>query len=447
MKNYYFINGFGQSRSLAGAVNKALELSYLSQCRPLVHTYSLPKDSLFLEPSQIIPSSDVVDAILATAEGLKGSVISAGVILGDLYRNGKKDRTLICKKSGEFSQNELEEALNSELLTIGNEFAEGEHEIKNIKIASRSLKVDESHGSVVVGIGFTDKYLPLATQHPEVTPFLGKPGLYEKSKFVVVPVLYEHPIQIKENYGPLSLLKASKFMEDYDLETDQQLSSIGVHTAEVLISSETPALFVEAVEARMVELLNEGKFPIFLGEDQTLTIGAMRGAKEVAGAFSVLHLGASTQLRTSFDGSSYSQACALKKGQEYATDVVQVGIRATSNREKRDLQYDKIFFASDILDEKDDYWMEDVVEELTQSTVYMTIDASVFDPGVIMSKRPEPMGLSYGKVIKLLKLVVKKKKIIGFDFIGLNPQVGELSSELAAARLVYQTLCFLTKKS
>jgi agmatinase len=91
--------------------------------------------------------------------------------------------------------------------------------------------------------------------------------------------------------------------------------------------------------------------------------------------------------------------------------------------------------------------MEDVIEELTQSVVYITIDASVFDPSVIMSKRPEPMGLSYGKVIKLLKLVIKKKKIIGLDFSGLNPQSGELSSELAAARLVYQTLCFLTKKS
>jgi arginase family enzyme len=62
-----------------------------------------------------------------------------------------------------------------------------------------------------------------------------------------------------------------------------------------------------------------------------------------------------------------------------------------------------------------------------------------------MSKKPEPMGLSYAKVIKLLKLVARKKKIVGLDFVGLNPQEGELSSELAAARLIYQTLCFLTK--
>ncbi len=89
--------------------------------------------------------------------------------------------------------------------------------------------------------------------------------------------------------------------------------------------------------------------------------------------------------------------------------------------------------------------MEDVVEELSESNVYITIDASVFDPGVMMSNRPEPMGLSYAKVIKLLRTVIRKKKVVGIDFVGLNPQGGELSSELAAARLVYQMLCFLTK--
>ena len=94
MKNYYLINGFGQSTSQAGAFTKALEVSLLSQCRPLFHTHFLPKDSMLLEPSQVLQTNDAVDAILATAEGLRGSTIAAGIILGDLYRNGKKDRTI-----------------------------------------------------------------------------------------------------------------------------------------------------------------------------------------------------------------------------------------------------------------------------------------------------------------------------------------------------------------
>ena len=446
MKNYYFINGSGQSKSQVGANIKALEVSSLSQCRPLIHTYFLPKESMFLEVNQVLASNEVVDAILATAEGSKGSTITAGIILGDLYRNGKKDRTIVCKKSGEFSESEIQESLTNELTSVFREFSDAEYEMRNIKPVLKSITVEDEHGSVLVGIGFTEKYLPLRENYPELPPFLGKESPYEASAFVIVPVLYEHPVQIKEHYAPLSILKASKYMEDYDLETDQQLSRIGVHTTKALVSTETPHLFVESAEEVMIQLLKDGKVPIFLGEDQTISIGAMRGLREVVGGFSVLHLGASTQLRASFDGSAYSQACALKKGLEYAKDVVQVGIRSTSNREKKDLQYDKIFFASDILDEKDDHWMEDVIEELSQDKIYITIDASVFDPSVIMSKRPEPMGLSYGKVIKLLRTVIRKKKVVGLDFVGLNPQGGELSSELAAARLVYQTLCFLTKK-
>ncbi len=449
MKNYYIINGFGQSTSQSGAFTKALEISSLSQCRPLFHTHFLPKDSRLLEPSQVLKTNDAVDAILATAEGLKGSVITAGIILGELYRNGKKERTIVCKQGGMFSETALESILNKELVSVYEEFSNGkldaEYELRNITPITRSLKIEEEHGSVLVGIGFTEKYLPLAKNHPDVSDFLGKESAYEISKYVVIPVLYEHPVQIKEHYAPLAILRASKYMEDYDLETDQQLSRIGIHTAKALVSNETPHLFVESVEIKVMELLRDGKFPIFLGEDQTITIGALRGLKEVVGSFSVLHLGGSTQLRSTYDGSSYSQACAMKKGLEYAKDVVQVGIRSTSNREKRDLQYDKIFFASDIFDEKDDYWMHDVLEELTEENIYITIDASVFDPSVMMSKRPEPMGLSYNKVIKLLKMVIKKKKVLGLDFVGLNPQEGELSSELAAARLVYQILCFLTK--
>ncbi len=445
MKNYYFISGFGESKSQSGAINKALEFSSLSQCRPLVHTNFLSKETKLLDPSQVIQTGETVDAILVTAEGLMGSTITAGIILGDLYKNGKKERTIVCKKSGEFSKVDLELILNRELKSIGEEFSREEYEIKNIKSRFESLDVKNEYGSVLVGIGFTEKYIPIALNHPELPPFLGKESSYESTKYIVIPVLYEHPVQIKERYAPLQILKASKHMEDYDLETDQQLSRIGVHTSHALVSVDTPHVFVEKVEEATINFLRDQKLPVFIGEDQTLTIGALRAIKEVKGAFSLLHLGSSTQLRSSFDGSAYSQACAMKKGLEYAKDVVQVGIRSTSNREKRDLQYDKIFFASDIFDEKDDHWMEDVIEELSQPLVYITVDFSVFDPGVIMSKKPEPMGLSYTKVIKLLKLVTRKKKIVGLDFVGLNPEEGEFSSELGAARLIYQTLCFLTK--
>lgn len=445
MKNYYFIKGCGESKSQLGAINKALEVSSLSQCRPLIHSNFLSKDAMFLDESQVKQVGETVDVILASAEGLMGSTITAGIVLGDLYKNGKKDRTIVCKKSGQFSKQEVELFLNKELKAIGEEFTGADYEIKNIKSRFESLDIKNEHGSVVVGIGFTDKYLPSAVNYPELPPFLGKQGAEDSSKYTVIPVLYEHPHQIKERYAALQILRASKYMEDYDLETDQQLSRIGVHTTDALVSVDTPNIFVQKVEEVTTQILRNQKLPIFIGEDQTLTIGALRGVKEVKGAFSLLHFGGSTQLRSSFDGSSFSHACAMKKALDYAKDIVQVGIRSTSNREKKELQYDKIFFASDIFDEKDDHWMEDVIEELSQELVYITVDFSVFDPSVIMSKKPEPMGLSYAKVIKLLKLVTRKKKIVGLDFVGLNPQEGELSSELGAARLIYQTLCFLTK--
>lgn len=441
MKNYYFVSGLGQSKSKQGAFTKALEVGSLSHCRSLLHTNTLPRDALFLEGDQVVPSDSITDVILEMTEGKRGEFISAGVILGDFYRKGKKEKTVIYKQSGLLSEIDLEHILHKELM----ESCEKEYEIHNVKTVVKGLRVEEDHGSVFVGIGFAEKFLPLAGQYPECVPFLGKQSSYEKAKYVVVPVLYEYPPQKKGGHAPASILKASKNMEDYDLETDYQLSSAGVHTMDALASSEAPHLFIGEVKRTTEKLLKDKKLPIFLGEDQTLTIGVLQGIKECVGDVSLLHLGASTQLRPSYDGSQYSQACAMKKALEYVKDIVQVGIRTTSNREKKELQYDKIFFASDIFSEPDDHWMEDVIEELSMQNIYITIDASVFDPSVMMSRKPEPMGLFYAQVIKLLKKVTRRKKLIGIDFVGLQPNSGESFSERTAARMLYQVLCYLTK--
>jgi agmatinase len=445
MKNYYLISGVGQGSSNTMSRNKALEVNSIAHCRSLLHVSYLSKEALLLDQSQITNNNSVTDVVLAFSEGVKGSRISAGLILADLFKNGKKDRTLFLKKEGELSEEQIQKSLNEDLLDLFKEYDSSQYELKNILVKTNTLKVEESYGTVVVGLGFVDKFMPTREKAPDAPSFLGKESSYDDAKFVVAPVLYEHPVKVRDNYAPLAILNASKFMEDYDLETDQQLSKFGVHTLDPIVSVDLPNVFVHDIEEKMAKFLKDRKLAFFIGEDQTLTIGAMKAIKENVGDFSVLHLGASTQLRSSFDGSSYSQACAIKKAFEYAKDVVQVGIRSTSNREKRDLQYDKIFFASDILDEKDDYWMEDVVSELSQNKIYITIDANVFDPSVMMSKKPEPMGLNYAKVIKLLKLITRKKKILALDFIGLSPNAGGLSSEFAAARLIYQTLCFLTK--
>jgi agmatinase len=445
MKNYYLISGIGQGSSNAVARNKVLEINSIAHCRSLMHVSYLSKDAILLEKSQVSNSNTVTDVFLAFSEGVKGSRISAGIILADLYKNGKKDKTLFLKQEGQISEEEIRGLLNSDLEEIFKEYDKSLYELKNITLEVKTLKVEENHGTVAVGLGFVDKFMPMPDRSPGAEPFLAKESTYEDAKFIIMPVLYEHPVKVRDTYAPLEILKASRLLEDYDLETDQQLSKYGVHTHEPLVSVDLPNVFVHDVEDVMAKFLRDGKFAVFLGEDQTLSIGVMKAIKENVGSFSVLHLGASTQLRSSFDGSSFSQACAIKKGLEYASDVVQVGIRATSNREKKDLQYDKIFFASDILDEKDDYWMEDVISELSMDKIYITIDANVFDPSVMMSKKPEPMGLSYSKVVKLIKLLARKKKILAIDFVGLKSIPEKIFSEFAAARLIYQTLCFLTK--
>ena len=89
-----------------------------------------------------------------------------------------------------------------------------------------------------------------------------------------------------------------------------------------------------------------------------------------------------------------------------------------------------------------DAWMDKAVNELSEQ-VYVTIDLDVFDPSIIPSTgTPEPGGMEWYQILKLLKLASAKKEIVGCDVVELAPDKHEKSSDFAAAKLIYKILSY-----
>jgi agmatinase len=130
----------------------------------------------------------------------------------------------------------------------------------------------------------------------------------------------------------------------------------------------------------------------------------------------------------------------MRRGMEISGDIVQVGLRSISNIEKSMIEFDKVFFASDL--DQGNLWVDDVIEELGKK-VYITLDASVFDPSLIRSTHPEPEGLSYAQVHKLIKKVIQNRNVIGFDIVEFSPQPGAVCGEISLAKLVYQVFSYI----
>jgi agmatinase len=71
----------------------------------------------------------------------------------------------------------------------------------------------------------------------------------------------------------------------------------------------------------------------------------------------------------------------------------------------------------------------------------VTIDLDAFDPSVIPATgTPEPGGLHWYPVNRLLRQVARSCRVVGFDVVELLPAEGHHASAFTAAKLVYRFL-------
>jgi agmatinase len=124
--------------------------------------------------------------------------------------------------------------------------------------------------------------------------------------------------------------------------------------------------------------------------------------------------------------------------------IVQVGIRSMDVTEKPYMSKDRIFFARDIAGAGPS-WMDEAVAKLGES-VYLTIDLDGLDPSVMPATgTPEPGGLTYYEVINLVRKLIDRKKLLGFDVVELCPIENNKASDFLASKLIYQLLSYRFK--
>lgn len=265
---------------------------------------------------------------------------------------------------------------------------------------------------------------------------------YSKSPVVILPVPYDDTSTwIKgADRGPAAILEASANMELYDIETDSEVYLKGIHTAPPVREDSSPAAMVAAVKYNVAKYLEDDKFVVTLGGEHSVTIGAAMAYYECFPGMSVLQIDAHTDLRQEYEGSPYNHACVMARVREMCP-IVQVGIRSMDVTEKPYIQKDSIFYAHDLA-RSGDLWMDDVIDKLTDQ-VYVTIDLDGFDPSIVPATgTPEPGGLTYNEVIGLLRKLMVRKNVVGFDVVELCPIEHHKASDFLAAKLIYQVLSY-----
>jgi agmatinase len=265
--------------------------------------------------------------------------------------------------------------------------------------------------------------------------------------FVVVPVPYDltSTYQPGSRRGPAAIIEASTNMELYDEELKKETYLAGIHTTLPLeIDARGPKNMVNAVRKKISKIAALNKIPVMLGGEHSISFGAVQALKETYPKLSVLQLDAHADLRDSYQNSPYSHASVARRISEICP-LVQVGIRSVSKEDADFLSHSDVkSYSADFVSENKD-WCEKICKNL-KGDVFVTIDLDAFDPSIMPSTgTPEPGGLYWREVLRLLKKVSQSCNIRGFDVVELAPIPGLVGPDFMTAKLIYRFMGYIAK--
>jgi agmatinase len=281
--------------------------------------------------------------------------------------------------------------------------------------------------------------------------FLAEPagGGDSRAPFVVFPIPFERTVSYGRGtaHAPRAILQASVQTELFDEEffSSQDLK---VQTLpSVNCFSTSTALIFKRIRQTAEKVMRQGRFLLSLGGEHTITIPLVAAAKSAYGGLTVLNLDAHLDLRNSFRNNRLSHACVFRRIMETNVPVVQAGIRSLCREEYELIRQRrlKVFWGRSIREAKNEKWIDDLLRQLKRN-VYLSIDADVLDLSLMPGTgTPEPGGLSWPLVLRLLRRVCSEKKVVGADIVEVVPQPKTPACEYVAAKLALKLMTYVKK--
>lgn len=283
--------------------------------------------------------------------------------------------------------------------------------------------------------------MPRANNFANQTP---ANGASDQPAVVIIPVPYDATSTwIKgADRGPAALLDASTHLELYDIETGYEVTRKGILTDLPVSEKSSPAKMVAAVQKRVRSHLSAGMFPVVIGGEHSVSIGAAWAYAEKFKHLSVLQLDAHLDLQKEYRGSEFNHACVMAQVKNVCP-IVQVGIRSMASQEIENMDSERVFLAENICTGKSDTtWIRSVIS-LLDKNVYITVDLDVFDPSIVPSTgTPEPGGMEWYQALRLLRTVFEMRNVVGCDVVELCPNPHNQAPDFLAAKLVYKMLSY-----
>lgn len=272
-------------------------------------------------------------------------------------------------------------------------------------------------------------------------------GDVDTAGIVVLPLCYEQSPSYGSGSGegPYHILTASEQLESIDEETLVDWVDLGIHTLEPLLPGQNPADAIRQMQDAAESVLSRGRFLLSLGGDHAISLGPIRAAASHFPDLGILQIDAHLDLRDKWNGSRYNHACVMRRVvEDLGLKVKPVGTRSFSP-EEADLVVKQVVspvFAHQIAERTDDGWIDEIVSGLPD-TVYVTIDLDGLDPAALPGTgTPEPGGLTYRQVTRLLRRTGERRQVVAADINELAKIPGTQVSETTAAKIATKIMVY-----
>lgn len=234
-------------------------------------------------------------------------------------------------------------------------------------------------------------------------------------------------------FGPNAIREASNFIEPFDIDTqknlleERKIIDIG-DISPVRGNSEKT---VERVTETMKGILLKKKFPVMLGGEHTISLGAVRVLPKDC---VIVCLDAHYDLKEVWEGCEIAHNTWLRRACDVIgpKNICLIGVRTGDEFEHDYAKKNKIL-TNPSLDELENF--------VKNKRVYLSVDMDAFDPSIAPGVgTPEPGGLLYRETLVLIKEILCNSKLIGLDVVETRPLNDNKNTENLAVKIIFKML-------
>ncbi|MGB9726049.1 MAG: agmatinase [Fervidicoccaceae archaeon] len=252
-------------------------------------------------------------------------------------------------------------------------------------------------------------------------------------------------------YAPEHIRRVAESLEWYSFISQRDLTEFSFYDeGDLVLYPGDIKRSLELISESLSDLKREGRIPIILGGEHTITLGA---ADILSSKCLIVVFDAHLDLREEYLGSNLNHATVMRRVWENvpSAEFAFVGTRAVTLEELSFAKKEGMeIFTSRMIWK---YGLAEAVKKIIKMAentecVYISFDMDVVDPGFAPGVgTPEPLGLDPHTIVEMVYSLIGKK-LVGMDIVEVNPlrDCGEATTSLAAKIVIESIIKYESSK-